>query len=159
KYRAALGAVLRPDSSSIGPYDRTHDRQPEAHALLLGREEWLEDSFQPLFRDPNSCIGNRYLDLGLTVERGLERESAVAWQAVQHGVNAVHRQIQYDLLQVHEIGAHDQRALLSTVGQCNTLAHGFRAKNVEHRPDRLIEVDILRLDRTLLQQSAQAPDN
>src|SRR5262245_32620885 len=55
---AASSIAARLDAPTVRLDDRPHDRQAEAHAVLLGREERLEDLRQALRRNPRAGIGD-----------------------------------------------------------------------------------------------------
>ena len=42
-HRATFNVVLGPDATLVGQDDRSRDREPNAHALLLGRKKRIED--------------------------------------------------------------------------------------------------------------------
>jgi hypothetical protein len=82
------------------------------------------------------------------------------WIGIGHRVHAVHRQIQDDLLHLHFIGAHRQRAFKTDRAQFHAALHGLGRQDMNCSPDRLVDVKLLQIDLTsALQQFAKMLDD
>src|SRR5262245_21445663 len=75
EYRAAAGALVHPDLSAMGLDDGAADREPQAHALLLGGDEGLEEMRPDLGREAGPRIGDTDLH-GVAEQLAFDRELA-----------------------------------------------------------------------------------
>jgi len=75
----------------------------------------------------------------------MDLHPAAAWLAVLHGVQAVHRKIQNDLLQVNLVATHQQGAIELMRIDLNLSFQGFRANDVECFANHLIEIEFQEL--------------
>src|SRR6516162_7484778 len=108
EYRAAINPVLRPDAAPMSFDDRARDRQPHAHALILGREERLEDLPQAMGRNARTGIGDR--DFGGTILLSYPAvDPTLSCRLVGERVNAVYDQVENDLLQLNLVSCDTQR--------------------------------------------------
>jgi hypothetical protein len=97
-------AGLNVDAAVVRVDDLAHDRQPQAGALRLGREERIEDAIAQLFRHTGAVVGELRQDL---LDDQLLLEPARAAQArVEHARHAALRE-----LGVEQVLAERQRRL------------------------------------------------
>jgi len=85
----------------MGLDDRPADRQPDAHAVGLRREEGVEDAIGSGRIQPHAVSSTATSTPARSWFRDIVAPSAV--RDCAHGFNAVHDQIQHDLLQLDPV--------------------------------------------------------
>src|SRR3954451_4858895 len=108
EYRSALGLVLRPDFALVRQNDAPRNGKADPHALLLGREEWVEDLGKLVRWNPRPGIGygndRRFAAVHF---RAPGDGPSVSYRS--HRIHAVHDQINDDLLQLNRIALDPNR--------------------------------------------------
>src|SRR5574337_48850 len=100
---AAPGARIDRDAAAVGLDDRAADRQPDADAVALGREERVEDPIEHRRVEPGSGVGHLDLDAPVT-RRGAYGDLAPRRTRLAHRVERVAHQVADDLLDHDRIG-------------------------------------------------------
>ena len=84
----------------MGVNNRTADRQSHPHAFRLGGEERLEQALRPREVEPRARISDRDKHLAGFVIPGSDFHPPLPVRALRHGLDAIHDQIQHDLLKL-----------------------------------------------------------
>src|SRR4051812_17029228 len=101
--------------------DRPADRQPHSHAVLLGREERLEDllgKFNTL-----AAIADLNMD-GISRLANANTEDFAALNSV-HGIHAIPDKIDKNLLELDAIDGNERKMTLDRNVQANAAARGL----------------------------------
>src|SRR3981081_3237798 len=92
EHRAALGLVLCPDSALVRQNNGARDGEPDPHALLLGREERVEDLGEPVRRNSRTGITDRNYSRLFPVQfRATHHSPSVGYRS--HRIHTVHNQV------------------------------------------------------------------
>src|SRR3954451_8249455 len=108
EYRSALGLILRPDFALVGQNDAPRNGKTDCHALLLGREEWVEDPGKLVWWNPGPGIGYRD-DSRFAAVHFRAPDDGPSGRYGSHRIHAVHDQINDHLLQLNRIALDPNR--------------------------------------------------
>ena len=98
-----IGIVLAPDNAAIGFDQRPRDGQSEAEALLLRREERIEDLLLQVHRDAVSAIAHGYDDLTRRIHACSDLKPSLVLGQRRHRLHAVEEQVEQYLLHVDAV--------------------------------------------------------
>src|ERR1017187_10704028 len=101
KYCSAGRIGFHPDSSVMRLDDGARNRQADAHALTLGRDERLKQLLGDLGCYPRAAVG--YADFDQAVARRRDGDDEVAPLRSFHRIHRVTDQIEHDLLDLHAV--------------------------------------------------------
>jgi hypothetical protein len=105
---AAAGQIRRPQPTAVRFDDRSADREADAHAALLGREEALKQVVEL------TCGYAKTSVLYLRVDRfrlglgGANDQPALSM--IGHGLEGVDRKVRKDLLELYAVAPHERKA-------------------------------------------------
>src|SRR5262249_32299118 len=139
KDRASVGGRRDPNSTAVVFNDRTADEKPHAHSIRSGREQWLEDQIQVGWINSCSCILNRHTDHAGCGLIGLYLQDARPNR--KHGLDAVHNQVQDNLLQLHLVALHRREVFVEVRLEFYAVLLELETHDRQNRQDDLVDVD------------------
>src|SRR5207245_7750782 len=108
--RAAVRIVLCPQPTTVSLDQGPGDRESHPEALRLRRVERLEDQRQLALGDPAATVAHRDAYDAVGADAGRDGEATIV--AGPHGIEAIHDQVEDDLLELNAIGEdHGQSGL------------------------------------------------
>src|SRR5262245_3440899 len=128
-----------PELPAMDLDDRAADRKPEAHAVLLGREERLEEARRGALRQAAAGVAHDELD-GVAVapdrlDRQLARRAVVA-----HRLEAVAHQVEDHLLELDRIHLDVERSVTEREAQRDALLARLDLGEVQRVADQRVQV-------------------
>src|SRR3984957_12145363 len=143
----------------MGINNRTADRQPHPHALWLGGEEGLEEPVRPRRVDPEPQIRSRNKHVAGFVISGSDLYPPLPMRGIRHRLDAVHHQIQDDLLKLDSI-AHDRTKIGRQGGfDPYAVAAKLAAHKDDHFPDHFVDIKWDHFGRRLAREGSDALDD
>src|SRR5262245_24902224 len=119
---AAIGVGFHPDSTPMSLNDRARNRQPDSHALRLGRNKRLEQLSGNLGRNAGTGVG--HADHQHVVVDRVGGEDQLALLGLLHGFNGVSDQVQQHLLNLYLVGEYEVVGSTELKADANALILG-----------------------------------
>ena len=155
---AAVIPVFGPDPPIVRLDNGARDGQPHPHAFGFAGEERLEDLVQVVFR--NSWPMIRHGEFGKVLgARALNADDAVFGRCIPHRVDPIHNKVQNDLLKLNAVAEDRKRLRCDLTDQLDLSSSSERRKKSDSFPRKIVEVEILQLERRLFQEAAQPSDD
>src|SRR6202035_2572057 len=149
----------RRKTATMGLDDRSTDRKSHPHAVELGREQRFEDPIRGLRTQPGTGILDRNLYLACVGDlRGYSQDPGSIRYGT-HRLDAVSDQVEQHLLQLNPI-AIDRHVDVEEIDmKYNGATLHFAAKEHQHLPDGVIDVDIGQFQAGLSRKRSQTFDD
>src|SRR5260370_26361331 len=158
QYRTSLRLVLGRDPSLMSLDDRARNGKTHAYALILGREEGVEDMIELLLGNPRTGIRNRDYRRGSTILfSASDHRPAVG--NIGHRIYAVHHQIDDDLLQLNRVSPDAQRFRRLSKIQRDVARRCLDRKKFERLAGKFVQIHLLRLKWRPFQEAAHSADH
>src|SRR5580692_531464 len=138
EYRAAAGIGPRHDRAAVRLDDGARDRQTDAHALSLGRDERLKQLRADLGRDSRPGIGNADFDHIFAHRQSGDDQFAPF--DVFHRIDGVAHQIEQNLLDLHLVGEHEIAAVVEIEAHAHALVLGADQRQGAGLLDQLLDI-------------------
>src|SRR4029450_8990423 len=129
-----------PELSAMDLDDRPADRKPEAHAVLLGGEEGLEQPRRRALRQATSGIAHDQLDGGAGASDRLDRKLARRAVAGAHRLEPVANQVEDHLLELDGVDLHLERRVTEREAQRDALLARLDLGEVNRVADEHVQV-------------------
>ena len=136
-------------------HNGTADRQSHSGSVGLGGKEWFEDTVRVLWIE--SC--SRILDLDqhtVGVHCRLDEQFPWSIRDHTHGFDAIHNQVDQDLLSLHAVGTHARKITAEISPQRYTAPNQLTAQEHSQLLNNLINVHRNSLGCALLQKRADS---
>src|SRR3979411_1898986 len=98
---AAPGFLLRRQLATMRFDNRTRNRQAQSHAIVLVRDEWLEQPAGNIIVNSGSDIANRNFDHAVAENSGCQGDFAPF--LIRHGIKRVADEIDENLLDLNPV--------------------------------------------------------
>src|SRR3974377_231557 len=110
--RAAWNSRRGPQPSAVIFHDRLADRQAHTHPARLGREERVKNALRNSRVDPGAGVLHNDSHLAILGALRFDRQDASAVRHRRHGIDRVHNEIEYDLLQLTLIALYWRNVII-----------------------------------------------
>jgi hypothetical protein len=158
KRGAAPTLVLGPDAAAVCLDDRSRDREAQAEAFFLRREERVEELGQAVRGDPMADVTHGDLD-GIVQAASLHDDQSFARLQLIHRVHRIHHQIQHDLLQTHAVGGDRRERWPEVRAERDAAPPRLTSDEADDVAGDFVDVERLTLQRPLARQCANPLDN
>src|SRR6185436_8991481 len=120
--------------------DRAADRQPDAHASLLGRVESIEQFVETLTIEAYAGISDRDANVRGPVRYGTDHQPPGTIVDVQHRLGGIAKQIQNDLLKLDAITHHERQGLSQFELESHAVPLKIVHRQCDDLPRRLVQI-------------------
>src|SRR5262245_25189081 len=129
-----------PELPAMDLDDRPADRKPEAHAVLLGGEERLEQPRRRALRQAASGVAHDQLDGAAVARDRLDRQLARRAVAVAHRLEAVAHQVEDHLLELDRVHLDVERRVTEREAHRDALLARLDLGEVNRVADQRVQV-------------------
>src|SRR5580704_2236591 len=149
----------RPQLATVGINDRAANRQSHPHALWLGGKERFKELVRPRRVEPGARVLDRYSHAAGLIVGGSDMQLPLPLHRFRHCLNAVHDQIQHDLLKLDAI-ANDRIEIGGQRGfDSDAMTAELGAHENDYLPDQVVDIDRDHLGRGLAREGSDALDD